>query len=173
MPVRLVQWLPSDWVKSRVGRDKRHDPKQLSRRRVGDDECRLAVVMNTYYPEVQGGYYFNRHILSSLQQCFLDIGLLFVLEETFPTEPSTLAPWEPCGSLEVNEKYVLVDRDGQPAASAVLWRYGIAGGGPFFGDNVVLDTVVGRDIAKRLLHDIEAACSVVGVSYEYCGETGE
>lgn len=96
---------------------------------------RVAIAINTHYPEVYGGYYFNRRVLKVIGEHCEMLNLHFCLMDILGSDP---IPAEDAVSLEPSEEYAIIDAEGKVAGQMMMW-YCPGGQESFCADRMVLD----------------------------------
>ena len=163
--MRLFQGpgLPSDQIRVRVGFEGTEPDEILSRSpQAESSRTRVAVVINTFHPKIEGGYYLNRSLIGLIQDVLGDLGLHVVWNEAFGS--AEIVPVEERSSLQLDEDYLLVDDKLETKGNVFLWRYAVAGGGAFYSDDVVVDIRVAEGMALRFRSRLEIRCKQAGVA---------
>ncbi len=129
-----------------------------------ETQSRVAIVINTYYPEIQGGHYFNRRILKVVQECLSKLDCHAVLRDIY--SPANALPVEPPGSLELKEDYYLVDKQRKIKGALILWNFSTGGGGDFCQDDVVMDFLIETDQVPDIKMAIKDECHRQSIRFE-------
>lgn len=113
---------------------------------------RSTFAVNTWYPEIAGGYYVNRSLFVLLDEAIRGLGLYPVLFDTFRLEG--LVPVEGVGQLCEGEEYLLVDPRQKEIGALKILEYG-SSGGSCYKDCVVFDMILPEDLTGRLVEEVE------------------
>ena len=106
----------------------------------------LALRFNTYYPELPGGYYFNRNLLVQVENVLRDIGIYLVESDNF--DPNyQYQPLQPAGSISVDTSYKIVGECGEIGVF-LLWEMGVGGSAEFYRDCLVGTFIFGPNEQK-------------------------
>lgn len=138
--------------------------------------ARLSVSINTYYPELHCGKFYNWRVIDAVDEAirrtelvivdpeFVDrqaqrIAVSFTNVRAEPTEDMGHFPIERLLGVELGELYVLLTTRQSFAGYLMKWTYGAGGGEPFFcADNLIIDMLTGAMIRRRLVDTILCVC---------------
>jgi hypothetical protein len=157
--------LPSRKINFRVGldTDQSHESKKwFSRYGKGMERCAIAI--NTYYPEVNGGYYNNRSLIALVQDALAELGYKVVLPDSFQKEG--LVPVEERGCLLDREEYVVADGNQQIVGRILLWQYDVGGATSFYSDKQIMDFALLPGLVNNLENSLRKMCSKYSVTFQ-------
>jgi hypothetical protein len=156
--------LPSDDIIHRFGFDGEEPPQALAFfQKCGALGLRSTFAVNTYYPEIEGGYYLNPALVALVDQSLRSIGIFPVHSDCWREEG--LVPIESEGRLQELQKYVLAGVPQKQLGSLNVWACYAGGGGPFYKDRVILDFILPEVLSRRLAAQVEAKCNAVSVPF--------
>lgn len=129
---------------------------------------RLSFVINTHYPEVRGGYYVNPRVLLAMQSALERAELRIVDEDLVPALDAGNAPEEHLLSIDPRRSYLLQTTGLPPnvrlgvrlGGRLLKWQFDTGGGGPFFGDGVIVDILILPELGQVLLSEFREVCGV-------------
>lgn len=153
--------LSSDSIVHRYGFDGNEPDEMLS----FYNRCRLkgtrsTFAINTWYPEIQGGYYVNRSLFVLIDQAIRTIGLCPVVWDTFRSEG--LVPVEGVGSLCESEDYLLVSSSQREVGRLQIFEFG---GGAYYKDRIIFDFILPADLMELLVNEVETKSCECGVQF--------
>jgi hypothetical protein len=155
--------LPSNAIRMRLGNDET-EPREVTRwgnRFVERGLHRASIAINTYYPEIEGGYYKNLALIRLVQNALRAIGCHVVWNEVL--SDSRPCPDELDGILHENEEYTVV-RNGAVVGALFVWHFGTGGGSQFLRDAIVLELAASTELATACFGKVEQLCAEHGVS---------
>gem|GEM_PF-4907483 len=114
---------------------------------------RSTFALNTWYPEIQGGYYVNRRLFVLIDQAIREMGLFPVLSETFRSEG--LIPVEEIGHLCEGEEYMLVNVRQKRIGILQILEFSSGSGSQYYRDWCIWDMILPEDLTERLVDKIE------------------
>ena len=167
----IQRWLPSDRIRFRMGFDG-YEPAEQAKAQWSDPAWkRGAVAIGTWYPEVQGGFYFNRNLIGLIQESLAEMGIQLVQCEYHRDEEGDggIEPEAAPGSLEQGEDYCLIDREQGDRGFLRVWEYWAAGHalGDYYSENVVVDVISGsRGFFEAFRCALMDRCGEHGVAFE-------
>src|SRR5262249_8127600 len=167
MPIQRGGGLPSDFVLFRVGYDG-FEPKEIlaDKVNISKSQRRVTIAINTYYPELKGGYYFNKHILGVIQDALASLNLHIVLPDVF--RDHGLVHSEERAGLEEDEQYLLATEDLSIQGKLVLWRFNWSGGGSYYSDKVIVDCILPEQFVSRLRDKLIEMFTTTDVMFYEC-----
>ena len=152
--------LPSDAIAHRYGFDGNELNEMLSfynRYRLMGTQSTFAI--NTWYPEIYGGYYVNRSLFVLIDQAIRDLGLFPLVSDTFRSEG--LTPVEGVGHLCEGEEYLLTNAHQKEIGALQLFEF--CDGGSYYKGCVVFDLILPLDLTERLVDEVETKSRECGV----------
>lgn len=152
--IQVIQRLPSDALRVREGIDGSEPSiiENFLREATREHLQSVSVAINTFYPEIFGGYYLNRRIIAEIQTELKKIGVSIVEYEYF--KESGIVPEEYFGTLVRDTEYVLI-RDQIRVGKLFLWSFDVGGGSEFYKDALVMQFAVPPDIADAIGTSVE------------------
>lgn len=158
--------LPSDRVSFRAGFDG-EEPAEFEKRfaAMTPSQSRVAIVLNTHYPEIDGGWFFNEAIVEVLQEALETIGLFLVAAHRVPLAGSWIVPVQSAAALRMDEMCMLVDSDVRAVGTLVMWEF-CGYGGPYYGENRVVDIVVPTTLVDTLANALQERCYSGSIAFE-------
>ena len=146
----FVEYLPSDRVSYIVGLSQ-HIPDELSRAFSTEGRReRLTFFLNTWYPEVSGGYYLNHRLIRILGDSIEQMGLHIVDPEYinhYGVVPTEQLEW--CDAM--GTVYVLIDEDFDSAGWTLRWEYGACSGCRLFDTSHMVDVVAEKQVVDAIV----------------------
>ena len=136
------------------------EPKEVLRwwRSIEHDQySRVVVAINTYYPEVQGGYYENRLLMAVAQDALAKCDLFVVIADVY--RDLGAVPIELPGTLQLNEDYTLMDSKKAKRGQLSVWKLS-AGGGGAYNDAIIMDLAVPKEAGGRFAAAIRELCAM-------------
>ena len=124
---------------------------------------RLAVCLNTWYPEISGGFYLNRYILCEIQSILERHSVHIVSRELF--SETSISPVECPGALMENEDYVLVAQNAI-LGSLCMWAFDAGGASSFYKDACVLDFALMNANLEQLESDLISGLKSQNITVE-------
>ncbi len=127
---------------------------------IGDvtSRTRISLSINTYYPEVAGGYYLNWRILAVIDQSILDAGLYMLHPDVLMGGHAKCFPVDKLVSSDVGEAYSVCQVDGTQCGQIMKWSFDAGGGGPFFSDNLIVDLFIEDEFRAPILNALAERC---------------
>jgi hypothetical protein len=155
--------LPSDCIVHRYGFDG-NEPDDEYAFYLAHLSCgvRSTFAINTFYEEIEGGYYNNRSLYALINRAMNAIGL-FAIQSDYWRE-NGVVPVESEGHLEELETYILAV---EPASKVGIMKISacVAGGGPYYKDNIIFDIILPAEHTRRLVDEVEARCQAAAVRF--------
>ena len=137
--------LPSDAIAHRYGFDG-NEPCALEwvyrKSKFASLGIRSAFAINTFYEEIDGGYYENRALFVLIDRALRSLGMVPVNRDVFREQG--LVPIDGEGHLFGGEQYCLVLPDQSLGGFLQIWQIHVGGGGYFYGDNIIFDVIFCR-----------------------------
>ncbi len=156
--------MPSDAIAHRIGFDGNESKETLNRFRAFQHlGLRSTFCLNTFYEEVLGGYYENRALFLLLDRAVRLMGLSPIILECYRS--SGLIPVEGDGQFLIGEEYSLVLREQSQAGLLSVWQFSTGGGGAYYGDNIIFDFILSREITFGLADEVERQCGRSGIRF--------
>lgn len=146
--------LPSDAI------DYALDHSESIPREIGDvtSRTRISLSINTYYPEVAGGYYLNWRILAVIDQSILDAGLYMLHPDVLMGGHANRFPVDKLVSSDLGEAYSVCQVDGTHCGQIIKWSFDAGGGGPFFSDNLIVDLFIEDEFRAAIMKTLVERC---------------
>lgn len=170
------RWLPSDCILFRTGFDG-HEPKPQARAQWDDSAwIRTTLALNTWYPEVQGGFYYNRNLIGLIQESLQNIEIRLIHSDYRREYGEGIEPVEPFCSLEKDEDYCLVQGENTGYGFLRIWDYWILGHalGEYYSENFIVDIVSPhQSFAEQLRITLKQKCSEYGVRLEEVAQVSQ
>lgn len=160
--------LPSRRIAFRIGLDgeqARESRDWFHRNGQGRERC--AVAINTYYPEVAGGYYENRSVVGMVQDALAALGYIVVLPDPFRRDG--LVPVEERGCLFVGEEYYVADLQQREAGRLLVWQYSVVQNTSFYSDKTVLDFALSSEVMVKFEQELRRLCALRNVPFDRSG----
>lgn len=164
--------LPSDRVSFRAGFDG-EEPVEFEKRfaAMTPSQSRVAIVLNTHYPEIASGWFFNEAIVELLQEAMETIGLFWVAAhrvpsaDRVPSAGSWIVPVQSAAALRMDELCMLVDSDVRAAGTLLMWEF-CGYGGPYYEENRVVDIIIPTTLVDALANALQERCYRGSIAFE-------
>ncbi len=158
--------LPSDLILFREGFDGNEATDVRGRRKKEMQQFgeRFTIAVNTYYPELEGGYYTNRALLDLIYVGLHKLGLRLVVSYLYPS--TTIIPIEGVGCLLVGESYVVIQENASPIGALELFEFAAGGGGEYYRDRVICDFVLPAHLRESMKLMLKSACANLSVQFK-------
>jgi hypothetical protein len=114
----------------------------------------VSIALNTWYPEITGGYYMNRRILRTIGAVLEFCSLWISISDSSGGE--FIAAEDAITLLEEKE-YVLVDKDGTTHGSAYLWE-SQGHVDAFYADNCILELRLPTSVSEKFEEFLASTC---------------
>jgi hypothetical protein len=156
--------MPSDKILHRYGFDGHEANETLVFcKRHAHLGLRSTFALNTFYKEVNGGYYVNRALFVLIDAAVRQFGLLPVLFDCY--QANGLIPIEGEGHLNCGEEYALISAESLVVGMLSIWQFRVGGGGRYYGDSVIFDFILPRKQTQELIDLVEHQCTESGVCF--------
>ena len=164
--------LPSDAIAHRYGFEG-NEPQEAERiyTQFASLGVRSAFAINTFYEEVQGGYYLNRALFKLIDEAMRNLGIFPVILEVW--REVGLVPIENEGDFEEMEEYALATTEQVRIGVLKVWQFHAGGGGRFYSDNQILDIILPEDRTRQIVDAVEAKCRAASIRFSREPQIGE
>lgn len=162
----------------RLGRGKDgNEPREIGRRQSwilkspefrSSEFVRIAVVINTLYESLGGGFYFNPRIVATMQRALEACNRWLVLPDLHGGEAMVPTTWP--GALAEREEYLVIDSSMQIRGYLIMWAFCMGGGGRFYSDDQVMDFLFHADDISTIVGEIQRECNTSSIRTEDWGE---
>ncbi|MFO0861039.1 MAG: hypothetical protein U0570_10810 [Phycisphaerales bacterium] len=165
MPLQTTGPFPSDQIRAFTGYEGTEGKQQLAWLRRYRDEFpdHLAFAINTWYPEIAGGFYLNRELVALVQDAAASLGLWVVDWETY--RPDGLVPAQLPGAIENDSDHVLVDQSLTIHARLIAWK-AMYGNQSFYADHFIIDVLTRPSLRENLIRSVEERCRQQRVAFQ-------
>lgn len=156
--------LPSDKISLRVGFGG-DEPEELLKElgALGESESRVAVVVNTAYPEIGVPSYVNWQLYDLVQESLEEAGLFLIQEDMLAATADKITPVAGSRELECAKRpCLLVTADGQVCGAARGWQC-CGYGGPFYLEEPVIDLVLPTSRTETFCGRLADRCESLAV----------
>src|SRR5690606_16964249 len=104
-------------------------------------------------------------VIAALNEAIEDAGLAIVSPEY--VAESTILPVEHLLGIDFQEPYLLFDSKQATVGAIFKWQYFAGGGGPFFGESLIIDIFCERAAQRRLVESIVSYCKMRRIAWKY------
>lgn len=165
----------------RLGRGKDgNEPGEIERRQSwilkspefrASEFARIAVVIDTFYEELGGGFYYNPRIVAAVHRALAACDRWLVLPDLYGGEAMVPTTWP--GALAEREEYLVIDSLMQIRGYLIMWALCTGGGGRFYSDDQVMDFFLHEDEVSTIMEKIQRECNASRIKIEDWGELGK
>ena len=127
--------------------------------------ARLALGINTHYPELESGYYFNRRILLEIQKAMHMLDMSVVIEDNYSAEVPI--PIEIFGSLEFDDDYILVNSNLTLTGRLRMW-FSMNGRSSFYHDQVIVEIATFKSSVVPIIECLKKASENSSIDFVRC-----
>lgn len=168
MPMLAEVISSHDRIYVRRGFDGTEDKRILKRNdAVATDQCRIAIAINTHYPDILNGFYVNTRIFRVIVSVFGECNL-HVANVEYAREDGVV-PIEDGSSLNEQEKYVILNQNQKIVGEIMLWGYYWGGYPEFYRDHLIVDAIIPINSYEMFINVLERFCRENEIKIEQYG----
>jgi hypothetical protein len=124
---------------------------------------RSTFTINTFYEEIQGGFYVNRSLFELVDRALRSVGIFPVVLSAW--RENGIVPIEGEGRLFEQKQYVLAELPQSQIGVLNIWAFYAGGGGLYYEDDRIFDIILPEDRTRRLIDQVEARCDAASVRF--------